>query len=75
MRMTINILLSITFSLTLFLGMGQGLPKGLAPNERDSNFLETIGVKGDPYLYRSAGATILPIHPVLMYGLWQSGKK
>ena len=63
MQLTNNILLSFSFSFILFLGISQELPKGLAPNERDSNFLETIGVKGNPYMDRSAGATIFTNPP------------
>ena len=63
MQLTNNILLSFSFSFILFLGISQELPKGLAPNERDSNFLETIGVKGNPYLHRTAGASIFTNPP------------
>ena len=36
----------------------QELPKGLAPNERDANFLQSIGVIGDPYQDKDAQAII-----------------
>ena len=36
----------------------QELPKGLAPNERDANFLQSIGVVGNPYQNKVAQATI-----------------
>ena len=41
----------------------QELPKGLAPNERDVNFLQSIGVVGNPYQNKLAQATIYTTPP------------
>ena len=41
----------------------QELPKGLAPNEREKGFLESIGVMDNPYLNKRANATIFTTPP------------
>ena len=47
----------ITFCIT-FGAQAQELPKGLAPNERDANFLQSIGVLGNPYQNKESQVTI-----------------
>ena len=48
-----------TICITITIGTkAQELPKGLAPNERDANFLQSIGVIGDPYQDKDAQAII-----------------
>ena len=47
------------FTICITVGIqAQELPKGLAPNERDANFLQSIGVVGNPYQNKVAQATI-----------------
>ena len=47
------------FTICITVGaQAQELPKGLAPNERDANFLQSIGVVGNPYQNKVAQATI-----------------
>ena len=47
------------FTICITVGaQAQELPKGLAPNERDANFLHSIGVVGNPYQNKVAQATI-----------------
>ena len=47
------------FTICITIGIqAQELPKGLAPNERDANFLQSIGVVGNPYQNKVAQATI-----------------
>ena len=47
------------FTICITIGLqAQELPKGLAPNERDANFLQSIGVVGNPYQNKVAQATI-----------------
>ncbi len=47
------------FTICITIGVqAQELPKGLAPNERDPNFLQSIGVVGNPYQNKEVQATI-----------------
>ena len=47
------------FAICISIGVqAQELPKGLAHNERDANFLKSIGVVGNPYQKKAAQATI-----------------
>ena len=47
------------FTICITIGLqAQELPKGLAPNERDANFLQSLGIVGNPYQNKVAQATI-----------------
>ena len=48
--------LSLFFSMNLI--YAQGLPKGFAPNEKEANFLESIGVIENPYQNRAFSPTL-----------------
>lgn len=48
--------LSLFFSINLI--YAQGLPKGFAPNEKEANFLESIGVIENPYQNRAFSPTL-----------------
>jgi len=52
-----QLLAVFTICITIW-AQAQDLPKGLAPNERDANFLQSIGVVGNPYQNKAAQATI-----------------
>lgn len=57
-----QLLAILTFCTALYT-QAQELPKGLAPNEREPGFLESIGVVGNPYENRAAQATIYTTPP------------
>ena len=65
------------FTICITVGaQAQELPKGLASNERDANFLHSIGVVGNPYQNKTAQATIHTTPPsCTMFALWLNGKK
>lgn len=56
-------LLTIFTICTSLYVQSQELPKGLAPNEREAGFLQSIGVIGDPYENRAAQATVYTTPP------------